>query len=75
MPWDVAAGALIVREAGGRFEPLPVPGIASDDGDLPIGGFVAGNSAVWDEFRDLLLCNQPDAGKQQQESQRSDGIE
>ncbi len=23
MPWDVAAGALIVREAGGTFGPLP----------------------------------------------------
>lgn len=25
MPWDVAAGGLIVREAGGLFEPLPLP--------------------------------------------------
>lgn len=25
MPWDVAAGALIVREAGGIFEPLAAP--------------------------------------------------
>ncbi|NNK47506.1 MAG: inositol monophosphatase, partial [Gemmatimonadetes bacterium] len=29
MPWDVAAGALIVREAGGVFEELEVPGIES----------------------------------------------
>ncbi len=30
MPWDVAAGALIVAEAGGRFERLDVPGLDSD---------------------------------------------
>jgi myo-inositol-1(or 4)-monophosphatase len=54
MPWDVAAGALIVREAGGRFEPLPIPGLSGGNGDLPVGGFVAGTTGVWNEFRTLL---------------------
>ncbi|MGD8496957.1 MAG: inositol monophosphatase family protein [Gemmatimonadales bacterium] len=55
MPWDVAAGGLIVREAGGRFEPLPVPGIESEGtGELPVGGYVAGCPGVWEAFRDLM---------------------
>lgn len=54
MPWDVAAGALIVREAGGRFEPLAIPGLSDGEGELRVGGFVAGTSGVWDEFRMLL---------------------
>ncbi len=43
MPWDVAAGALIVREAGGVFEELEVPGIGRGPGaagltvDVPAG--------------------------------------
>ena len=55
MPWDVAAGGLIVREAGGWFEPLPVPGIESEGaGELPVGGYVAGCPGVWEAFRDLM---------------------
>lgn len=75
MPWDVAAGALIVREANGRFEPLPVPGVSSGEGELPIGGFVAGNPGVWDDFRQLLPGDEPDPGKQQGDSHGSDRIE
>jgi myo-inositol-1(or 4)-monophosphatase len=54
MPWDVAAGGLIVREAGGRFEPLPVPGLPTGEGELPAGGYVAGAPGVWTEFRALM---------------------
>ena len=55
MPWDVAAGGLIVREAGGWFEPLPIPGIESEgDGELPVGGYVAGCPGVWEAFRGLM---------------------
>jgi myo-inositol-1(or 4)-monophosphatase len=55
MPWDVAAGGLIVREAGGWFEPLPVAGIVSEgEGELPVGGYVAGCPGVWEPFRDLM---------------------
>ncbi|MFW6089886.1 MAG: inositol monophosphatase family protein [Gemmatimonadota bacterium] len=59
MPWDVAAGALIVREAGGRFEPLQVPGLESEAGgspvaSLPTGGYVAGTPGVWEAFRALI---------------------
>ncbi|MGI9038031.1 MAG: inositol monophosphatase family protein [Gemmatimonadota bacterium] len=54
MPWDVAAGGLIVREAGGYFEPLPVPGLPVEAGELPAGGYVAGTPAVWEAFRALM---------------------
>ena len=61
MPWDVAAGALIVREAGGVFDRLDVPGLeqsedsgAGDGGRLTPGGFVAANSALSDPFRALV---------------------
>ena len=61
MPWDVAAGALIVREAGGVFDRLDVPGLeqrvdsdAGDGGRLTPGGFIAANSALSDPFRSLV---------------------
>jgi len=65
MPWDVAAGALIVREAGGVFERLEVPGIesgneqspdsrAGGEGRLTQGGFVATNAVLADPFRALV---------------------
>lgn len=65
MPWDVAAGALIVREAGGVFERLEVPGIesgdeqspdsrAGDEGRLTQGGFVAANAVLAGSFRALV---------------------
>lgn len=61
MPWDVAAGALIVREAGGWFEPLAVEGLreAGDDPvvpGLPVGGFVAGGPGL----REVFLALMPD---------------
>ncbi|MFW6084674.1 MAG: inositol monophosphatase family protein [Gemmatimonadota bacterium] len=59
MPWDVAAGALMVREAGGWFEPLAVAGLREEDGDpvvpgLPVGGFVAGGPGLREPFSSLL---------------------
>ena len=42
-PWDLAAGALICAEAGGRVEVLP--------GRL----IVAATPELWDPFRDLLV--------------------
>jgi len=65
MPWDVAAGALIVQEAGGVFERLPVPGLTTeveqsvdspseDGGRLTQGGFLAANAALADPFRTLV---------------------
>ena len=64
MPWDVAAGALIVREAGGYFGELQVPGIqrgpeaaglsaAVPDGLGP-AAFIGANAALIDEFRALV---------------------
>jgi myo-inositol-1(or 4)-monophosphatase len=64
MPWDVAAGALIVREAGGWFEELAVPGLGnagegtdSNDGapeGLGPGAFVGANDRLAGEFRNLV---------------------
>ena len=69
MPWDVAAGALIVREAGGVFEELEVPGIESGgeaaglganmpEGLRP-GGFLGANAALIDEFSTLVRGDLP----------------
>ncbi len=59
MPWDVAAGALIVREAGGVFEELAVPGLevepdAPAAAGLRSGGFLAANPLLANEFRALV---------------------
>jgi len=58
MPWDVAAGALIVREAGGLFERLDshdVPGDAEpQSAELRPGGFLAFNPSLASQFRDLV---------------------
>jgi myo-inositol-1(or 4)-monophosphatase len=58
MPWDVAAGGLIVREAGGVFEGLEAPGVP-EAGDavvpgLPPGGYLAANAALAVAFRELV---------------------
>ena len=48
-PWDVAAGALIVKQAGGRL------GDFDGGSDYLFGGeIVASNSAVYDEFQQLI---------------------
>lgn len=59
MPWDVAAGGLIVREAGGWFEPLAVSGLEAEAarspvGSLPTGGYVAGGPGIRTAFLGLL---------------------
>jgi len=69
MPWDVAAGALIVREAGGLFEAMEVPGIESGgpaagmSADMPDGlgpgAFLGANARLIDEFRALVLGELP----------------
>jgi myo-inositol-1(or 4)-monophosphatase len=48
--WDVAAGALIIEEAGGR-----VSTIEQADFDLTNGSILATNGAVHEEMRALLL--------------------
>ena len=65
MPWDVAAGALIVREAGGVFEELEVPGIEIGDATvgpgetMPVGlgpgAFLGANANLVDDFRTLVM--------------------
>lgn len=69
MPWDVAAGALIVREAGGTFEELEVPGIESGgaapgpSADMPDGlgpgAFLGASAALIDDFRALVTGSLP----------------
>ncbi|MEJ2482804.1 MAG: inositol monophosphatase family protein [Gemmatimonadota bacterium] len=63
MPWDVAAGALIVRESGGIFEPLDLSLPAEQRGDdgrnptsvrLRPGGFLAANGPLAARFRTLV---------------------
>ena len=48
-PWDVAAGVLLVREAGGFFGPIR-------DGQDPIesGNLIAANSVVFDSFAKII---------------------
>ncbi|MGD9795295.1 MAG: inositol monophosphatase family protein [Acidimicrobiia bacterium] len=45
-PWDIAAGEIIVREAGGRTAPL--------DAAHPTGSIVASGPQLFDAFRALL---------------------
>jgi len=69
MPWDVAAGALVIREAGGVFEELYVPGIESGgavaglSGNMPEGlgpgAFLGANATLVDEFRTLVRAELP----------------
>ena len=68
MPWDVAAGALIVREAGGAFETLEVPGLDRDSEELgearaPVGlepgAFLGANARLLAEFRALVVGELP----------------
>ena len=55
MPWDVAAGALIVREAGGLFERLEGRGsVETGPSELRAGGFLAFNRSLAPRFRDLV---------------------
>ena len=66
MPWDVAAGALIVEEAGGAFMRLELAeATATEDSsggaDAPLGaerlrpgGFLAAGPGVLAEFRALV---------------------
>jgi myo-inositol-1(or 4)-monophosphatase len=48
-PWDVAAGALIVREAGGRVTTMDGGGF-----DLNAGQILASNGAIHDEMLGLI---------------------
>jgi len=69
MPWDVAAGALVIREAGGVFEELNVPGIESGSaatvhsGNMPEGlgpgAFLGASAKLVDEFRTLVRAELP----------------
>ncbi len=67
MPWDFAAGILIIREAGGLVERVRVPrgserldvdpGAESGEPLWP-GGVLAANPALFSEFRELILSEE-----------------
>lgn len=48
-PWDVAAGILLVREAGGFVE-----GLRDDDDPLESGRLVAANAAIFETFTKVI---------------------
>ena len=56
MPWDFAAGILIIREAGGIVERVP-PATEAEEADDPLrpGGLLAANPALFPSFRELVL--------------------
>jgi myo-inositol-1(or 4)-monophosphatase len=60
MPWDVAAGALLVREAGGVFRPLSHPGVPGEPPpdpaapDIRVGAYVAGVPALVDRLAGVV---------------------
>lgn len=47
--WDVAAGLVILREAGGLVEPIGEDGDILEDGEL-----VAANEAIFDKFARVI---------------------
>jgi myo-inositol-1(or 4)-monophosphatase len=48
-PWDMAAGALLVREAGGL-----VADFSGEQNYLKNGNIIAANTAVFDELRKIV---------------------
>jgi myo-inositol-1(or 4)-monophosphatase len=62
-PWDMAAGALLVREAGGKVAPYwadesqPLHSVPTD---LQSKYLLAANPTLWPQMRSLLReCEQP----------------
>ncbi|MEJ2022301.1 MAG: inositol monophosphatase family protein, partial [Maritimibacter sp.] len=47
--WDIAAGLVILRDAGGLVEPL-----VAGDNMLDTGDIVAGNEAIFDKFAKVI---------------------
>ena len=48
-PWDMAAGIILVREAGGF-----VSGLRDGDDPVETGSVIAGNSALFEDFRKVI---------------------
>lgn len=66
-PWDVAAGSLMVREAGGR--------VTNMDGtplDLAAGQIVASNGRIHDEMLEVIRLAGPDAERRHAEMLREE---
>ena len=61
-PWDVAAGALIIAEAGGR-----VTNLDSSTLDLEAGKILAGNGTLHSAMRETIAKAWPEADRRQAE--------
>ncbi|MHC0054385.1 inositol monophosphatase family protein [Actibacterium sp. D379-3] len=48
-PWDIAAGLLLVREAGGLIAPIRVDGDILEDGEM-----IAANGSIFDSFAKVI---------------------
>lgn len=67
-PWDVAAGSLLVAEAGGR--------VTNMDGtplDLAAAQILATNGRIHEEMREVLAATRPEAERRHQEMLREEG--
>jgi myo-inositol-1(or 4)-monophosphatase len=67
-PWDVAAGALLVGEAGGR--------VTNMDGtplDLRGGNILATNGRIHDEMMEVIRAVRPEAERRHREMLRAEG--
>ena len=64
-PWDMAAGALIVEEAGGR-----VTGYRGEAHDIESGNILATNGRVHEEMQTILEAIERDAGLPPLETRR-----
>jgi myo-inositol-1(or 4)-monophosphatase len=55
-PWDIAAGALMIQEAGGVVTEFVANGIESDGPYVPTrrGGVIAGNPVIHEALRGKL---------------------
>jgi myo-inositol-1(or 4)-monophosphatase len=47
--WDIAAGIIILREAGGLVQPLRAGGNVMGDGEI-----IAANEAIFDKFARVI---------------------
>ncbi len=59
LPWDVAGGALVVAEAGGRLETFPLPDRREAPGasyaERPGAAYLGSNGALAGAFREMVL--------------------
>lgn len=57
--WDVAAGALLVEEAGGRVSDRTGEALRFNRRDPSVRGILAGATGAWERLRDLFSSPEP----------------